>query len=135
MVEMVCQEETVWREREDHKENRDHLDLKDSKDLGVLESLTSGGERVPALTLLELNCSMLGELVELTTTPKEEEQRSFVCLLILTILMFQDQQVYHTFLHCTEQNMKHPMLAHYITAIFITTMFPVLSAMPPPELQ
>ena len=135
MVEMVCQEETVWMEREDHKENRDHLDLKDSKDLGVLESLTSGGERAPALTLLELNCSMLGELVEVSTAPKEEEQRSFVCLLILTILMFLDQPVHHTFLHCTEQNMKHTTLDRYITEIFKTTMFPVLSAMPPPELQ
>ena len=87
MVEMVCQEETVWMEREDHKENRDHQDLKDSKDLhvGGLESLTSGGKRAPALTLLELNCSMLGELVEVPGTTKEEEQRSFVCLLIPTI--------------------------------------------------
>ena len=135
MVEMVCQGETVWMEREDYKENRDHLDLKDSKDLGVLESLTSGGERPPALTLLELNCSMLGELVEVSTAPKEEEQRSFVCLLILTILMFQDQPVHHTSLHCTEQNMKQSTLAHYITEIFMSTTFPVLSAMPPPELQ
>ena len=135
MVEMVCQEETVWMEREDHKENRDHLEMKDHQDLGVLESLTSGGERAPALTLLELNCSMLGELVEVTMATKEEEQRSFVCLLILTILLFQDQPVHHILLHCTEQNIKQLIQVHYITAIFKTTMFPVLSAMPPPELQ
>ena len=132
MVEMVCQEETVWMEREDHKENRDHLDLKESKDLGVLESLTSGGERAPALTLLELNCSMLGELVEVTTSAKEEEQRSFACLSILTTLTILDQPVHHTSPLYTEQNIK-PSMALITT--YLTTMFPALSAMPPPELQ
>ena len=132
MVEMVCQEETVWMEREDHKENRDHLDLKDSKDLGVLESLTSGGERAPALALLELNWSTLGELVEVTTTTKEEEQRSFVCLSILTTLTILDQLVQHTSPHYMEQNIKLIMV---LCTTYLTTMFPALSAMPPPELQ
>ena len=132
MVEMVCQEETVWREREDLKENRDHLDLKDSKDLGVLESLTSGGERAPALALLVLNWSMLGELVEVPTTTKEEEQRSFACLSILTTLTILDQPVHHTSPHYTEQNIKLVMV---LSTTYTTTMFPALSAMPPPELQ
>ena len=132
MVEMVCQEETVWMEREDHKENRDHLDLKDSKDLGVLASLTSGGERAPALALLELNWSMLGELVEVVTTTKEEEQRSFACLSILTTLTILSQLAQPPFLLYTEQNIKL-IMAH--TMIYIITMLPVLSAMPPPELQ
>ena len=132
MVEMVCQEETVWMEREDHKENRDHLDLKDGKDLGVLESLTSGGERAPALTLLELNWSMLGELVEVSIGIKEVEQRSFVCLLILTTLTVLNQLVQPTFLHYTERNIKPSMV---LTTTYMSTMFPVLSAMPPPKLQ
>ena len=132
MVEMVCQEETVWMEREDHKENRGQLDLKDSKDLGVLESLTSGGERAPALALLELNWSMLGELVEVTLTTKEEEQRSFVCLSILTTLTILDQQVQPVSLQYTEQNIKLIMV---LSTTYVTTMFPALSAMPPPELQ
>ena len=132
MVEMVCQEETVWKEREDHKENRDHLDLKDSKDLGVLESLTSGGEGAPALALLELNWSMLGELVEVVTTTKEEEQRSFACLLILTTLTILSQLAQPPFLQYTELNIKL-IMGH--TMIYIITMLPALSAMPPPELQ
>ena len=96
MVEMVCQEETVRMEREDIKENRDHLDLKDAQDLEVLESLTSGGERAPAPTLLELNWSTLEELVVPPTIPEEEEQRSSVCLLILTTLIHLLQSVHHT---------------------------------------
>ena len=58
MVEMVYQEEMVRMGSQDHKDNRDHLDLKDLKDLldlGVLESPTLGGERVPVPPLLELN--------------------------------------------------------------------------------
>ena len=132
MVEMVCQEETVWMEREDHKENRDQLDLKEMKDLGVLESLTSGGERAPALALLELNWSMLGELVELATTTKEEEQRNYVCLSILTTLTILDQLVQPFSPLYTEQNIKLSMVR--ITT-YIITMFPALSAMPPPEQQ
>ena len=91
MVEMVCQEETVWMEREDHKENRDHLDLKERKDLGVLESLTSGGERAPALTLLELNWSTLGELVEVNIGIQEAGQRVCAYLLTRTISMHLNQ--------------------------------------------
>ena len=56
---MVCQEEMVRMEIQDHQDSRDHLVLKDHKELkdlkGVLESLTLGGERAPAPPLLELN--------------------------------------------------------------------------------
>ena len=133
MVEMVCQEETVWMEREDHKENRDHLDLKDSKDLGVLESLTSGGERAPALTLLELNWSMLGELVEVLTPVTEEGQRDCVYLLTRTILIHLNHLQHHIALHYTEQNIMLTYRAHFKVCMTITC--PVLSAMPPLELQ
>ena len=135
MVEMVCQEEMVWMGSQDLKGNRDHVDLKEIKDfqdLGVLEWPTLGGERAPALIPLERNYSMLGELVGVPSTIKEEEQRRFVCLLILTTSMLLDQPVQPSFLLYMEQNIKLAM-AHI--TICLTKMFPVLSAMLPPELQ
>ena len=132
-VEMVYQEEMVRMESQEHKENRDHLDLKEFKDLhdlGVLESPTSGGERVPVLTLMVLNYSMLEELGGVLTT-KMEEERGFVCFLTQTSVIL-DQLLQAMFLLFMEQNGKLT-IARFI--IFLTTTSPVLSAMPPPELQ
>ena len=84
MAEMVCQEETVRREREDLRENRESEENVDRQDLGVLESLTSGGERAPAPTLLELSWSTLEGLVLVNMTNQEEQQRGCACPLTLT---------------------------------------------------
>ena len=137
MVEMVCQEETVWMEREDHKENRDHLDLKDSKDLGVLESLTLGGERAPAPTLLEPNWSMMGELLEATIGIQEEQQSGCVCLMNQIILTDFDQ---HLLIltspftpTCMEQNITLTYRVHF--KVCTITMYPVAFAMLPLERQ
>ena len=96
---------------QENKENRDHLDhkelkeLKDLQDLGVLESPTLSGETAPALTPTILNYSMLEELVGLHTAIKEEEQRSFVCLLIQTSSAIIAVNLW--FLLFMEQNIKH----------------------------
>ena len=75
---------------------------------------------------------MLEELVGLPTPIEEEEQRSFACHLILTTSMMLVQLVQPSILPYMEQNIKLSM-AHITT--YIIKMFPVLSAMPPPELQ
>ena len=107
---MVCQEEMVRMGSQDHKDNRDHLDNRDLLDLGVLESPTLGGERAPAPPLLEL---MMAELAGVPMPTQEEEQRSFVCLLILTISRTLNQPAHHITLLYMEQNIKL-MVAHLI---------------------
>ena len=75
---------------------------------------------------------MLEELVGLLTPIQEEEQRSFVYLLIQITSVLLVQPVHPSILPYMEQSMKLKM-AHI--TFCMTTTSPVLFAMLPPELQ
>ena len=75
---------------------------------------------------------MLEGLVVLPIIFKEEEQRSFVCLLIQNTSTSLVQPVQLSILPYMELNIKLSMVH---TTIYSTKMSPVLSAMLPPELQ
>ena len=105
-------------------ENRDLLDP------GLEESLMSGGVELPVQIQMELNLSMLDELLDLTLNKKEE--------LIITCVYQRSLSTKHI-----DQVFRdiHPYMVLSIRqtiqywARFVTTMSPVLSAIPLSENQ
>ena len=112
--------------RWDHRGRKVTWENVDLLDPGVQESLMSVGVELPARTQMELNLSMLDELLEVTTFTKEE--------LMIT-------SVYHSSLSTLNTNQVSRDIPLYMvlsmrhTVQLMITMSPVLSAIPLSESQ
>ena len=109
-------------------------EYRDLLDPGVEESLMSGGVELPVQTQLELNLSMLDELLYLPLETLVDQTSTFAYQKNLnTKIIKQGILPFRTLQYMVLSMNLNQQISHW--AMFIIIMFPVLSAIPLSESQ